>query len=325
MDFMIAKSSQADDVAPFDVPLLESLRRVQQEFLARLDPVRPDLHRYCRRLTGDVWDAEDLLQETLTRACARAAASHQPIQRPLPWLLRIATNTWIDWQRRRVPVPTPMAETAADVAPDPLEVRDALAEMTALLSPQERAAVVLADVFELRAAEIAAMVGTSVGAVKAALHRGRARLRDPQRDTALAQRPVPDRQVVDALAAAFTAYDLERLAGLFLDGAVSDVVGFVHEVGRDTIKSGSLHHTLVQETHHRWRAEVRDLDGEPVVLMWARPMEGSAAEAVEDILRVDTADGGVQRLRWYFFCPETLTEVAERFGVPVRPTGYRFG
>jgi len=313
----------ANDLAPFDAPLLESLRQAQQQFLARLDPARPDLHRYCRRLTGNVWDAEDLLQETLAKACAHAAASHQPVQRPLPWLLRIATNTWIDWQRRRVPAPAPHVDTPAAPQADPMEVRDALTEVATLLAPRERAAVVLADVFDLPAAEIAAMIGTSTGAVKAALHRGRVRLNDPARADALARRPVPDRVVVDALAAAFTAYDLERLAGLFLADGVSEVVGLVHEVGRDVIKAGSLHHTLVLEAHHRWRAEVRDLDGEPVVLMWATPTDGT--EAVEDVLRVDTADGAVLRLRWYFFCPETLTEIGERLGVPTRPSGYRLG
>lgn len=322
---MTATPGQSSDLAPFDMPLLASLRRAQQEFLARLDPARPDLHRYCRRLTNDVWDAEDLLQETLAKACAHAAASHQPVQRPLPWLLRIATNTWIDWQRRRFPTPVPEIDSQAKPQVDPMEVRDALAEVTTLLSPQESAAVVLADAFDLPTAEIAAMIGTSTGAVKTALHRGRARLHDPARVTARARRPAPDRTVVDALAAAFTAYDLERLADLFLVDAASDVVGFVHEVGRDAIKAGSLHHTLVQETHHRWRAEVRELDGEPIVLLWATPADGSAAEAVEDVLRVDTADSGVLTLRWYFFCPETLTEIADRLTVPVRPAGYRFG
>lgn len=322
---MPTKSGRPNDLAPFDAPLLESLRRAQHEFLARLDPARPNLHRYCRRLTNNIWDAEDLLQETLTKACAHAAASHQPVERPLPWLLRIATNTWIDWQRRHVPVPAPEIDTQADPQADPMEVRDALTEVTTLLSPQERAALILADVFDLPAAEIAAMIGTSAGAVKAALHRGRTRLKDPTRAGTRARRPAPDRAVVDALAAAFTAYDLERLAGLFLADAVSDVVGFVHEVGRDVIEAGSLHHTLVRETHHRWRAEVRDLDGEPIVLMWVAPTDGTTPEAVEDVLRVDTADGAVLRLRWYFFCPETLTEIAGRLNVPARPAGYRFG
>ncbi|GHI28032.1 hypothetical protein Shyd_94030 [Streptomyces hydrogenans] len=52
--------------------------------------------------------------------------------------------------------------------------------MSTLLAPQERAAVVLKDVFDLPLKEIAAMLSTTEGAVKAALHRGRGRLADPQ-------------------------------------------------------------------------------------------------------------------------------------------------
>lgn len=69
---------------------------------------------------------------------------------------------------------------------DSVEVRDALAEVATLLAPQERAAAVLKDVFDLSLKEIAAMLDTTEGAVKAALHRGRGRLADPGRDTALA-------------------------------------------------------------------------------------------------------------------------------------------
>ena len=85
------------DVRPIEV---QAVRRAQREFLTALDPVRPELHAYCRRLTGDVWDAEDLVQETLARALGRAAASHAPIQSPIAWLVRIATNAYIDGRRR---------------------------------------------------------------------------------------------------------------------------------------------------------------------------------------------------------------------------------
>ena len=304
------------DVAP--------LHREQRAFLNALDPVRPDLHAYCRRLTGNVWDAEDLVQETLARALARAASSHAPIERPIAWLVRIATNAYLDGVRRPPPVPVDVPDGASAALADPAEVRDALADVTTLLPPQERAAVVLKDVFDLPLAEIATMLTTSVGAVKAALHRGRGRLAVEELSYADRARPRPDRAVVDALADAFTAYDLDRLTALFLADGVSDVVGMVYEVGRDQAAAGSLHHTLVQESDVRYRAEVVDLDDEPIVLLWSRPVDGTAEEAVADVLRVDTADGGVARLRWYFFCPETLHAVTERLGVPCRPVGYHF-
>jgi RNA polymerase sigma-70 factor (ECF subfamily) len=135
------------------------------------------------------------------------------------------------------------------------------------------------------------------------------------------------------MAAAFTAYDLDRLTDLLLDGAVSEVVGAVYEDGADVIRRGSLHHTLVIEDDRRYRAEVHELDGEPLLVLWARPTKGTASpsalpdgstlseEAVADILRVETADGRVARVRWYYFCPQTLLEVSAGLGLPARPLG----
>jgi RNA polymerase sigma-70 factor, ECF subfamily len=303
--------------------LLNAAGAARHELLAALEPLRPELYRYCRRLTGNVWDAEDLVQESLARAFSRAAQSHQPVRRPMAWLTRIATNAYLDSLRRPAPLPLDVPDRAAAQAPDPAEVRDALAEVTALLPPQERAAVVLKEVFDLPLKEIAAMLSTSEGAVKAALHRGRGRLNDPGRDAARSRRDAPDRAVLDALAEAFSAYDLDRMTELFLTGALSEVLGMVHEDGRDRIAAGSLHHTLYVESDVRWRAEIRELDDEPLVLMWATPTDGSGTEALEDVLRVESADGRISRLRWYYFCPETLSDVGERLGVPYRTHGYR--
>jgi RNA polymerase sigma-70 factor (ECF subfamily) len=310
-------------VTELDLPVLAAVRRAQNEFLERIEPLRPELHRYCRRLTGSVWDAEDLVQDTLTRAFARAARTHQPVLNPKAWLIRIATNAYLDGRRRPAPVPTTVPDRAQPPVADIGEVRDALAEVATLLPPQERAAVVLKDVFDLSLAEIAGMLDTTVGAVKAALHRGRGRLAEPDRRVELAARKPPQRAVVDALAAAFTAYDLDRLTELFASDGTSEVVGLVHEDGRHQIRAGSLHHTFVLESDVRYRAEVHDWDGEPIVLLWETPVAGGV-DAVADILRVESRDGAITGLRWYYFCPEVLTEVTGRLGLPLRQHGYHF-
>jgi RNA polymerase sigma-70 factor (ECF subfamily) len=58
------------------------------------------------------------------------------------------------------------------------------------------------------------------------------------------------------------------------------------------------------------------------VALFATPTAGGE-EALEDVLAVGTVDSEVHSVRWYYFCPETLTEVAERLGAPVRTHGYR--
>lgn len=162
-------------------PLLATAQAARREFLVALEPLRGELYGYCRRLTGSVWDAEDLAQQTLARAFTRAAQSHQPIQRPMAWLVRITTNAYLDQMRRPAALLVDPAERAAPPVADSADVRDALAEVATLLAPQERAALVLKDAFDLPLKEIAALLSTTEGAVKTALHRGRGRLADPPR------------------------------------------------------------------------------------------------------------------------------------------------
>ena len=86
-----------------------------------------------------------------------------------------------------------------------------------------------------------------------------------------------------------------------------------------------LYRHCLRLTGDRWDAEdlvQETLDGEPMVLLWETPADGSAPEAFADVIRVETADGAVAGLRWYYFCPEVLTGVATELGIPVRTHGY---
>jgi len=78
----------------------QEVQQVWQRFLQRTEPLRPDLHRYCRALTGSVWDAEDLVQDTLLRAFAKLGEISLRIDTPKAYLFRIASNLWVDHFRR---------------------------------------------------------------------------------------------------------------------------------------------------------------------------------------------------------------------------------
>ena len=65
-------------------------------FLERTESLRPDLHKYCRSLSGSVWDGEDLLQDTLLRAFARLSQASEPIENLRAYMFKIASNLWID-------------------------------------------------------------------------------------------------------------------------------------------------------------------------------------------------------------------------------------
>lgn len=89
------------------------------------------------------------------------------------YLLRVATNLWIDQLRRKevrfgrpdISKPSPAPEQA-------VATREAAAKLLTQDSPQERAAIVLRDTFDFTAEEIAVMLSTMVGAVNSALYRG---------------------------------------------------------------------------------------------------------------------------------------------------------
>ena len=103
-----------------------------------------------------------------------------PVANARAYMFRTATHLFIDAERRRARERAILAEPQlGPAAAGPEVVRDAGERLFASASPQARAAVILKDVFEFSLEEIADHLRTTVGAVKTALHRGRAALRDP--------------------------------------------------------------------------------------------------------------------------------------------------
>ena len=150
-------------------------------FLETITQLRPSLHRYCARMTGSVMDGEDVVQEALFEAY-RKLEKFDDSRALKPWLFRIAHNRCIDFLRKRgVRIE---AETAA-ASPDQVEPNElpalglgvALEHLVISLPPKERACVLLKDVFDHSLEEIAELVESTVGGVKAALHRGRFKIK----------------------------------------------------------------------------------------------------------------------------------------------------
>ena len=304
-----------------DLPELRAARQARREFLDRLEPLRSDLYAYCRRLTGNAFDAEDLVQESLARAFTQAAQAHSPIANPRAWLFRVATNAYVDNYRRQAPVLVDALEQVAPAAADPVEVRDAWAELVTLLPPQERAALALKDLFGFTLVEVADVLRTSVGAVKAALHRGRGRLDSPERDRSLKARQAPDRRLLDAVAEAFTAYDVPRLTALLLADADSEILGVLTEWGADQMRDGSIEHTLDHSKPYRYTAQVVELWDETVLVV---RIVRDGKTAVNDLMRLTTEGGKVRSIRWYYFSPDFLAEAAAALGEPVELNGYHY-
>ena len=298
--------------------LAADVRQVWQRFVDVYEPLRPDLYRYCRYLTRSAWEAEDLVQDALGRAFVTLARTFRPPANPKAWLFRVASNLWIDETRRVREVPGAVPERAVDgdVGLD----RDAAETLIGRLAPQERAAVVLKDVFDFTLAEIAESLATTVGAVKAALHRGRGKLQDATAEGAPPAAQVPTRAVLDAFCAAFNDRDIDRLTALLLDTASADLVGVAVDPDPAAMRDPETG-TIAGFLERSPRAEVRTAHGVPVVLLWYADDGG---EVVRNVALVDTEGDRIRHLRHYYFAPDVLAEVCRELGVAFRTNGYRY-
>jgi RNA polymerase sigma-70 factor (ECF subfamily) len=309
-----------------------ALQRAWVAYIDGVEPLRADLYRYCRSLSGSVWDAEDLVQDTLLRAFGSMgrrddqrhyATEPGDVRNPRAYLFRIASNLWIDRLRRRHPE-VPLADdlpAAGDQADRRLRTGEAASRLLASASPQERAALVLKDVFDFSLAEIADMLTTTPGAVKSALHRARSSLKRGQDADSLDTGRAVDAKVVDRFIAAFNARDVAAVKGLLLETVTIDILGDGGERGYDANWfpfTFDGHDGQRQDWH--W-AERRELDGESICIHLHREGETSV---LEDVTRLDTENGQVTRLRSYVFCPQALEEMASRLGLPFVTHGYRF-
>jgi RNA polymerase sigma-70 factor (ECF subfamily) len=318
--------------------LASAAKRSWHHFLETYEPLRADLYRYCRYLTRSPWDAEDLAQDTLARAFVTLAQMGAAPPNPRAWLFRVASNLWIDQLRgrREVPAGTPVADQ--ETSPAARATREAAGTLLVKLSPQERAAVVLKDVFDLSLDEVAEALGTTVGGIKAALHRGRGKLVD-EAVPAIETAPVPG--ALDAFVTAFNAGDLDRLTALLLDTAVVEVVGATTQYGpaaaRRTVLTGMLFGVrrladpsagsgidprltegVIPELP---RVEARLHRGRWVLVHWYKHTDG---EYVRAFTTLELDGDRVAHLWNYFYTAELIVELGGELDLPVRVNGHRW-
>lgn len=154
----------------------------------------PALRRYARLLTGDATRADDLVQDTLERACLKWSL-WQPGSALRAWLLTLMHNLYLNQRRdRRHDDGAAPLDEADEPAHEPLAAlgeRLDLAQALARLAPAQREVLLLVGVEEYSYAEAAQILGVPIGTVMSRLHRGREQLR-----AALAAPPAPPLQLV---------------------------------------------------------------------------------------------------------------------------------
>lgn len=212
------------------------------------EPYRGELVAYCYRMVGAFHEAEDLVQETMLRAW-KARDRYDPSRASVrTWLYRIATNVCLTALEKRTRRPLPSGLGAPSDDPEtPLtpafdipwlqpfpdarfavearaDMRLALVAAMQILPPRQRAVLVLREVLEFSAAEVAGQLGTTVAAVNSALQRARVALADAGNVDEVTEPDDPKVQaVIRRYVRAFEAADVDALVRLLTDDAVLEM------------------------------------------------------------------------------------------------------
>ena len=297
-------------------------------FVRDTEPFRRELLAHCYRMLGSIQDAEDLVQETYLRAW-RSYGGFEGRSSVRTWLYQIATNrclTELARHSRRVlpsgvydPEPDPgvypeqagtevsWLQPAPDamVTPDSADpavivaaregLRLALIASLQYLPPRQRAVLVLRDVLEFPAAEVAVMLGTTTVSVKSALQRARARL--GELDLAAGQITEPAapraRALLDQYIAAFENADAAALERLLVEDAIIEATPLrAWFAGRKTCVP-FLRNRLLGSPGD-WRMLATSANGQPAAAAYRRDQHGNSRPYGICVLTVSSA--GIRRI-----------------------------
>ena len=245
-----------------------------------LAAMRPKLHRYCARMVGSAIDGEDVLQDALIKA-VESFPSAGPIGNPEGWLFKIAHNTALDYLRRRNRQQALQSGEEVDMIADQADVvlsrQIASASLRTFmrLPVAQRSSVILMDVLGCSLQEICAVMDFSLPAVKAALHRGRAQLRDLAEEPDDLPQPKmseADRVRLGAYVAHFNARDFDAIRGLIADDVRLDLVNRTRMNGKAEVSRYFGNYSKASD----WRLVPGLVEGRPAILVFDPGQPGAA-------------------------------------------------
>jgi RNA polymerase sigma-70 factor, ECF subfamily len=315
-----------------------------EDFTVQTDPFRRELLAHCYRMLGSVHDAEDLLQETLLRAW-RAYDQYDPSRAALrTWLYRIATNACLTAleQRSRRPLPSGLGPPGDD--PDQPQIRgeevpwlqpipdamlgdpaDAVFSRSSLrlafvaamqfLPARQRAVLILREVLDWPAADVAAALDMTTAAVNSALQRARARLGEAGLGEDQIDEPADPghRAQIERYAVAFENADLAALQKLLTDDAVLEMPPLLNwYAGREAYIRFIARVFTLRGTD--WRMVPTHANGQPALAAYTRAQDGGYALNTLQVFTVTAS--GISRNTAF-----QDQDLFDTFGLPNKITG----
>src|SRR5512135_3302836 len=284
----------------------------QREFSRLTEPYRHELQLHCYRILGSLQDAEDIVQETLVRAWRRLDTyeGRAPLR---AWLYKIATNACfdaLDKRPRRVlptaqyapadprqPFAPPVTEPIwLEPYPDDLiaepesgpEARYSQRESVSLaflaalqsLPPRQRAVLILCDVLDWRASEVAQLLDITISAVSSALHRARVTLQKHYhargRDTLVTTSIDDDlRPLLDRYVQVWEAADIDGLVELLREDATLSMPPLpTWYAGREAIMAAAQTMIFAGDARGRWLMRSVRANRQPACAVYQRDEAG---------------------------------------------------
>ncbi|NUP04963.1 MAG: sigma-70 family RNA polymerase sigma factor [Polyangiaceae bacterium] len=275
----------------------------RRRFAEAAAAVRPRLFRYCARMTGSVFDGEDIVQESLAKAfhALDGMTDLPPFE---PWMFRIAHNTAMDflkrYERKNVDIvaDVPDSADAGDEGADDMLLEAALTVFVTLPTLQ-RSALVLKDVLGFSLAETAEIMGTTIASVKAALFRARANIEATNSAPSgpATEISVQERASLKRYADVFNARDWDALRSLLAEEAQLDLVSRLPKRSAAAAGYSTRYSTLIDEEN--LRAEPGYVSGVAAIAIFRPAFSATPAYYI----LLEWKDGLVANIRDFRYVP----------------------